>query len=202
MTKADKAIRWSTTAAVVVVAAVAASVSYRHALGVVGHHGESGWIGDVCPLTIDGTIYAASMLPLNDARRGLKPHWLAYGALGLGISTTLAVNVAAGLAYGLGRRDRGRVARSGARAGALSHGRPRPPNRRCEPPEGSPRLLSGYSQSGDGAYQTVPRQLVKHIVNRYRSNGPGINDLLDACPNRLGVDADCVANEVVWGTLP
>jgi hypothetical protein len=40
------------------------------------------------------------MVLLNGARRGLRPHWLAYCALGPGISATLAVNVAAGLAYG------------------------------------------------------------------------------------------------------
>jgi hypothetical protein len=52
----------------------------------------------VYPLTVDGLIYASSMVLLNDARRGRRPHWLAYGALGLGVSATLAVNVAAGLA--------------------------------------------------------------------------------------------------------
>jgi hypothetical protein len=40
------------------------------------------------------------MVLLNDARRGLRPHWLAYVALVLRISATLAVNVAAGLAFG------------------------------------------------------------------------------------------------------
>jgi len=40
------------------------------------------------------------MVLLNDARRGLRPHWLAYLALGLGISATLAINVLSGLAYG------------------------------------------------------------------------------------------------------
>jgi hypothetical protein len=97
----DKAIKWTAIASVAVVALVAASVSYRHALAVVGQHGETGWLDKVYPLTVDGLIYAASMVLLNDARCGLKPHWVAYGALGLGISATLAVNVAAGLAYGV-----------------------------------------------------------------------------------------------------
>jgi len=70
----------------------------RGAGGCVGQHGETGWLDKVYLLTVDGLIYAASMVLLNDAR-GLTPHWLACGALGLGISTTLAVNVAAGLAY-------------------------------------------------------------------------------------------------------
>lgn len=52
------------------------------------------------PLTVDGLIYAGSMVLLNDARRGLKAHPLAWFALGLGIAATLTVNVVSGLAYG------------------------------------------------------------------------------------------------------
>ncbi len=96
----DKAIRWSTVGAVSVVAIVAGFVSYRHALQVVTVHGESGLIAKAYPLTIDGLIYAASMVLLNAARRGLDRPPLAYAALGLGIAATLAANVAAGLAYG------------------------------------------------------------------------------------------------------
>jgi hypothetical protein len=100
MSRADRAIRWSTIGAVAVVALVAACVSYRHALQVVRAHGESGGLALAYPLTIDGLIYAASMVLLNAARQGTRAHWLAYGALGLGISATLAANVAAGLSYG------------------------------------------------------------------------------------------------------
>ena len=96
----DKAIRWSTIAAVSAVALVAGFVSYRHALQVVTVHGESGLIAKAYPLTIDGLIYAASMVLLNSARRGLDRPALAYVALGLGIAATLAANIAAGLAYG------------------------------------------------------------------------------------------------------
>ena len=84
MTGADTAIRWSTVAAVSLVALVAASVSCRHALQVVGQHGESGWLDKVYALTIDGLIYAASMVLLTAARQGIRTHWLAYGALSLG----------------------------------------------------------------------------------------------------------------------
>jgi hypothetical protein len=100
MTGADRAIRWSTISAVVVVAAVAASFSYQHALDVVGAHGRQTWMNNAFPLTVDGLIYAGSMVLLNDARRGLKAHPLAYIALGLGISATLTVNVMSGLTYG------------------------------------------------------------------------------------------------------
>ena len=100
MTGANRAIRYSTIGAVSVLALVAAFVSYRHALQVVRAHGESGALALAYPLTIDGLIYAASMVLLNAARQQVKAHWLAYFALGLGIAATLAANVAAGLAYG------------------------------------------------------------------------------------------------------
>ena len=96
----DKAIRWSTIGAVSVVALVAAFVSYRHALTVVRAHGETGPLALAYPLTIDGMIYASSMVLLNAARRGIDRPALAYVALGLGIAATLAANIAAGLAYG------------------------------------------------------------------------------------------------------
>ena len=87
--------------AVGIVAIVAASVSYRRALQVVEAHGEQGWLSFCHPLMTDGLSYAASMVLLNDARRGHKGgHWLAYLALGLGMIATLAANVAAGLASG------------------------------------------------------------------------------------------------------
>jgi Protein of unknown function (DUF2637) len=97
----DQAIRWSTVAAVSAVALVAGFVSYRHALQVVSVHGETGLLARAYPLTIDGLIYAASMVLLNSARRGLDRPPLAYVALVLGIAATLAANVAAGLTFGL-----------------------------------------------------------------------------------------------------
>jgi hypothetical protein len=100
VTGTDRAIRYSTIGAVSVVALVAAFVSYRHALTVVRAHGESGGLALAYPRTIDGMIYASSMVLLNAARRGAERPWLAYFALGLGIAATLAANVAAGLAYG------------------------------------------------------------------------------------------------------
>lgn len=89
----DKWIRRSTVAAVIVVAAVAASFSYVHALEVVGEHSRPSIMNNAFPLTVDGLIYSGSMVLLNDARRGLKAHPLAWFALGLGIAATLTVNV-------------------------------------------------------------------------------------------------------------
>jgi hypothetical protein len=54
---------------VVVVAAVAAVTSYEHAHDLVRAHGESGWAAHMVPLTVDGLIYASSMVMLDSARR-------------------------------------------------------------------------------------------------------------------------------------
>jgi hypothetical protein len=97
---ADRVIRWSTALAVVGVDAVAAVVSYEHASALVREHGESGWTGRPIPLTVDGLIYASSMVMLDSARRKIPVPALARSPLGLGIAATLAVNVAHGLGHG------------------------------------------------------------------------------------------------------
>jgi len=101
MTGAERAIRWSTVAAVTGVAIVAGWVSYDHALTVVRAHGESGIVARLYPGTIDGLIYAASMVLLEAARRQAPAPPLARWLLAAGITATLAANVAAGVAYGL-----------------------------------------------------------------------------------------------------
>jgi hypothetical protein len=100
MTCTDKAIRWSTAAAVIGVAAVAAAVSYEHAYALVRAHGESGWTARLIPSTVDGLIWASSMVVLDSARRGVPVPSVARWLLGLGIAATLAANVAHGLGHG------------------------------------------------------------------------------------------------------
>ncbi|HEX6521819.1 MAG TPA: DUF2637 domain-containing protein [Streptosporangiaceae bacterium] len=53
------------------------------------------------PLTVDGLIYASSMVMLDSARRKTAVPALARWLLGLGIAATLAANVAHGLGHGL-----------------------------------------------------------------------------------------------------
>jgi len=101
MTAADRIIRWSTAVAVIGVAAIAAVVSYEHAGDLVRAHGETGWTARLIPLTVDGLIYASSMVMLDSARRGARVPALARWLLGLGIVATLAANVAHGLGHGL-----------------------------------------------------------------------------------------------------
>jgi hypothetical protein len=101
MTGTDKAIRWSTAAAVIGVAVVAAVVSYEHAYALVHAHGETGWTAHLIPLTVDGLIWASSMVVLDSVRRDVPVPLLARWLLGLGIAATLAANVAHGLGHGL-----------------------------------------------------------------------------------------------------
>jgi hypothetical protein len=101
VTAADRVIRWTTAGAVVGVAAVAAVASYEHAYALVRAHGEAGWTGRLVPLTVDGLIYASSMVMLDSARRKVPVPRLARWLLGLGIAATLATNVAHGLSHGL-----------------------------------------------------------------------------------------------------
>ena len=61
MTGAERAIRWSTVAAVAGIAVAAGWASYEHAYAVVSAHGEHGMVARIYPGTIDGLIYAASI---------------------------------------------------------------------------------------------------------------------------------------------
>ena len=117
MRGADRIIKWSTAGAVLGVAAVAAVASYEHAYDLVRAHGESGWTARMVPLTVDGLIYASSMVMLDSARRKAAVPALARWLLGLGIAASLAANVAHGLGHGACRCGGGRVA--GGRAGRL-----------------------------------------------------------------------------------
>jgi Protein of unknown function (DUF2637) len=101
MSCVDRLIRWSTAFAVLGVAAVAAVASYEHAYDLVRAHGESGWTARLVPLTVDGLIYASSMVMLDSARRKIPVPALARWLLGLGIAATLAANIAQGMGHGL-----------------------------------------------------------------------------------------------------
>jgi len=97
---ANQLIRRSTVIAVTGIAAVGAWASYSHALEVVRAYGVTGVLAYAYPATIDGLIYAASMVLLDSARRNITAPGLARWLLGVGIVVTLGVNVTAGLHHG------------------------------------------------------------------------------------------------------
>ena len=96
----DRAIRLSTAAAVLAVAGIAAYVSYWHAYAVVRAHGENGITARLEPATIDGLVYASSMVVLYAARHRVPVPSLARWLLGLGIAATLTANMAQGWSHG------------------------------------------------------------------------------------------------------
>ena len=97
----DRAIRLSTAAAVLAVAGIAAYVSYWHAYAVVRAYGETGITARLEPATIDGLVYASSMVVLSAARHPVPVPALARWLLGLGIAATLTANMAQGWSHGL-----------------------------------------------------------------------------------------------------
>jgi len=101
MMAADGVVRWTTAGAVVGVATIAAIASYEHAYELVRLHGEAGWTARLVPLTVDGLIYASSMVMLDCARRQAPVPALARWLLGVGITATLTANIAHGLGRGL-----------------------------------------------------------------------------------------------------
>jgi hypothetical protein len=101
MTRVDGAIRVSTAVAVLAVAGIAAYISYWHAYAVVCAHGETGITARLEPATIDGLVYASSMVILYAARHGFPVPRLARWMPALGILASLAVNVAQGWSHGL-----------------------------------------------------------------------------------------------------
>jgi Protein of unknown function (DUF2637) len=84
----DRAIRLSTAAAVLAVAGIAAYVSYWHAYAVIRARGGSGITARLEPATIDGLVYAGSMVVLYAARHRIPVPSLARWLLGLGIAAT------------------------------------------------------------------------------------------------------------------
>jgi hypothetical protein len=96
----DHLIRVTTAIAVVTVACVAAIISYQHAYELVSTPGERGLTARLLPFTVDGLIWAASMVVLDGSRRGLRVPPLAAWSLGVGIVATVGANLAHGLGHG------------------------------------------------------------------------------------------------------
>jgi hypothetical protein len=86
---------------VLLVAAIAAVVSFVHIEHLAVTHGQTWLAGVLLPVSIDGTVAAASLVMLRAAREGLGTPWLARFMLVLAVTATLAANVGYGLPYGL-----------------------------------------------------------------------------------------------------
>lgn len=90
----DQWIRRTTTAAVFVLAAIAAVVSFRHMRELALAHGEDELAAALIPLAVDGTIVAASMSLLRASRQGLRGGLLPWALLIISSLASIGANVA------------------------------------------------------------------------------------------------------------
>ncbi|MGW9555602.1 DUF2637 domain-containing protein [Nocardiopsis sp. NPDC055551] len=86
--------RWTTIVAVLMLAVIAAVVSYSHMYELALRHGEPEWRAALFPLSVDGMIVASSMTLLSDARNGRKGGLLPWTLFIIGSGASLAANVA------------------------------------------------------------------------------------------------------------
>nr|WP_281289012.1 DUF2637 domain-containing protein [Actinomadura syzygii] len=63
---------WATTVSVVVLAGIAAVLSYKHLRVLVLEYGETSWTAALLPVSADGMIVASSMTLLADSRNGRR----------------------------------------------------------------------------------------------------------------------------------
>ena len=89
-----------TAAAVLLVATIAAVVSYMHVATLALHYGQPPLAAYLLPLSIDGMVATSSLVLLRSARAGVSAPWLARTGLVLAVLATLAANVASGLPHG------------------------------------------------------------------------------------------------------
>ena len=75
-----------------------ASPTYAYEL--VSTHGETGFTARLLPFTVDGLIWAASIVALDASRRNHPIPRLALWSLGAGIVATVGANLAHGLGHG------------------------------------------------------------------------------------------------------
>jgi hypothetical protein len=91
---ADRRIRWTTMVSVVLLALIAAVVSFGHMHELVIRHGETRLNATLIPLSVDGMVIAASMSVLRSSRMGRRGEWLPWTLLVVGSLASLAANVA------------------------------------------------------------------------------------------------------------
>lgn len=92
--RTDRVIRWTTIFSVIVLAVIAAIVSYKHMYLLVRRYGETSWTAALLPISVDGMIAASSMSLLMDSRHGRRSGLLPWTLLIIGSAASLAANVA------------------------------------------------------------------------------------------------------------
>jgi hypothetical protein len=88
---------------VVVLAGIAAVLSYKHMFILVRRYGETSWTSTLLPVSVDGMIAASSMTLLADSRNGQRSGLLPWTLLVIGSAASLAANVAVAEPSAVGR---------------------------------------------------------------------------------------------------
>lgn len=99
----ERAIRWTTILSVIILAVIAAIVSYKHMYVLVRRYGEASWTAALLPVSVDGMIVASSMSLLLDSRCGRRSGFLPWELLIIGSTASLAANVAVAEPSAIGR---------------------------------------------------------------------------------------------------
>jgi hypothetical protein len=94
--------RWIAGVALAGLAVITGIISYLHALTVAEWTGSRGIVAHLIPLVADLMIVTASMALLDRERRRHGRPWLPAASLTVGIGSTVAMNVCAGLHDGAG----------------------------------------------------------------------------------------------------
>lgn len=97
----DRLLRAGAAAAVLLVALIAAVISFVHIQHLALTHGQTAMAAGLLPLSIDGAVTASSLVLLRAARARIAAPLLAQFMLGLSVLATLAANVAYGAVYGV-----------------------------------------------------------------------------------------------------
>ncbi|TMR92326.1 DUF2637 domain-containing protein [Nonomuraea basaltis] len=90
----ERRIKVITMASVLLVALVAAVVSFRHMHELARWHGEDALAAALIPLSVDGTIVAASMSLLSSSRYGRRGGVIPWTLLVVSSLASLGANVA------------------------------------------------------------------------------------------------------------
>src|SRR5258708_2089597 len=96
----DRFIRTAAALTVILIAVLAGIVSYAHIYDLAHNHGQSGVAARLLPLSVDGTILAASLVLLHAARKRLPTPILGRSMLILAVAATVLANIAYGLPDG------------------------------------------------------------------------------------------------------
>lgn len=102
----DNGERWTLAVTIVTfltvfaITAITAAVSYEHEYELARHNGQVPWVSSVLPFTVDGMILGASVVLLWAGAQGIRHPARPLAVLLVGISATIAANLASGWSFG------------------------------------------------------------------------------------------------------